>query len=175
MTALETLNAQPLAGYAPSWGMALWQMQDTRRRTLNGLANLDTARLDWSPAGETVNTVGSLLYHIALIETDWLYSEILETPYPPELLEWFPVDVRDTDGRLSVFSGETLERHLARLSAVRNAMLDALREMPEEDFHRPRTLPQYIVTPAWVLQHLCQHEAEHRGEMMALLTRAPAT
>jgi uncharacterized damage-inducible protein DinB len=174
MTQLESLVAEPLAGYAPSWAMALWQMQDTRMRTLRWLSKIDPARLDWSPAGETVNTVGSLLYHIALIETDWLYAEILEAPYPQELMDWFPVDVRDADGRLSVVSGEPLERHLARLSAVRNAMLDALRDRPEDDFHRPRTLPQYVVTPAWVLQHLCQHEAEHRGEMMTLLARAPA-
>lgn len=174
MSELESLVAQPLVGYAPSWAMGLWQMQDTRMRTLRWLNTMDPARLDWSPAGEAVNTVGSLLYHIALIETDWLYAEILEAPYPPELTDWFPVDVRDADGRLSVVSGEPLERHLARLSAVRHAMLDALRPLPEDDFHRPRTLPQYIVTPAWVLQHLCQHEAEHRGEMMALLSRAPA-
>jgi hypothetical protein len=29
-------------------------------------------------------------------------------------------------------------------------------------------MPDYEVTPEWVLHHLCQHEAEHRAEIAAL-------
>jgi uncharacterized damage-inducible protein DinB len=28
-----------------------------------------------------------------------------------------------------------------------------------------RIFPQYEVSPEWVLHHLSQHEAEHRGEI----------
>jgi hypothetical protein len=41
--------------------------------------------------------------------------------------------------------------------------------MTAEDLHRVRTLPQYDVSPAWVLHHLSQHEAEHRGEIESIL------
>jgi uncharacterized damage-inducible protein DinB len=34
-----------------------------------------------------------------------------------------------------------------------------------EDLRRARNLPQYDVTPDWVLHHLVQHEAEHRAEL----------
>lgn len=41
--------------------------------------------------------------------------------------------------------------------------------MTAADFHRARRLPQYEVSPAWVLHHLAQHEAEHRGELGSIL------
>ena len=37
--------------------------------------------------------------------------------------------------------------------------------MSLEEFHRPRKLDQYNVTPEWVIHHLIQHEAEHRGQI----------
>ena len=37
--------------------------------------------------------------------------------------------------------------------------------MTREDFHRPRILERYNVSPAWVIHHLIQHEAEHRGQI----------
>ncbi len=41
--------------------------------------------------------------------------------------------------------------------------------MTVEDFRRPRHFPgQYDVTPEWVLHHLIQHEAEHRGHIQTL-------
>ena len=35
------------------------------------------------------NTIGTLLYHIAAIELDWLHSEILEREFPGDFRTWF--------------------------------------------------------------------------------------
>jgi hypothetical protein len=40
--------------------------------------------------------------------------------------------------------------------------------MTAEDFHTPRAREDYDVSPAWVLHHLLQHEAEHRSEIVRL-------
>lgn len=46
------------------------------------------------------------------------------------------------------------------------AMLTAeLGSMPDAELHRPRSLSAYDVSPAWVLHHLLQHEAEHRAHV----------
>jgi len=117
------------------------------------------------------NSIGTLLYHIAAIETDWLFTEILEREIAPEVMKLFPVDVRDARGRLSRVRGLSLARHRQRLRAVRDVLLDALRGMPVEEYCRVRCLPEYRVTPAWVLHHLAQHEAEHRGQITDLRRR----
>jgi uncharacterized damage-inducible protein DinB len=155
-----------LAGYEPVVGAALWRLEDTRARTLRVLGDLPENFVDFETRG---NTVGTILYHVALIETDWLCSEILEEPYPDDLKALLPLDDRDADGVLTLVRDESLEQHLGRLRSVRTTLLDKLRGMTAEDFVRPRKLPDYDVTPEWVLHHLSQHEAEHRGEIGSVI------
>jgi uncharacterized damage-inducible protein DinB len=44
--------------------------------------------------------------------------------------------------------------------------------MTVAEFRRPRPVNFYLVTPEWVLHHLMQHEAEHRGQIEILATLA---
>jgi uncharacterized damage-inducible protein DinB len=162
----ENLIENPLAGYQPEIGAALWRLEDARDRTLRLLKELPAEYVDTEVQG---NSIGSILYHLALIEADWLYTEILEQPIPDEIDNLFPVDVRDQAGILSNVRGQSLEQHLARMRTVRISLLENLRELTSEDFHRLRSLPDYHVTPGWVLHHLAQHEAEHRGEIGSVI------
>jgi uncharacterized damage-inducible protein DinB len=128
--------------------------------------------LHWRPDDEA-NTIGTLLYHIVAIELDWLYVEILERPdYGPEVVALLPHDVRGPSGRLTPVHGETLADHLARMAASRQLLLDALYPMTAADFYRVRCLDAYDVTPEWVLYHLMEHEAGHRGEIGELRRQA---
>lgn len=155
----------PSAEFEPEIGRWLWALQDGRRRTKEALRGISVETLDWRPAGGG-NTIGTLLYHVAAIEMDWLYTEILESDsYPPELARYFPYDVRDAGGQLVPVIGETLQGHWDRLEWVRGHFLAAFRGMSLEEFRRPRRLEEYDVTPEWVIHHLIQHEAEHRGQM----------
>ena len=162
------LEADCAPGIAP-W---LWAMEDGRRRTLARLEGISQPELDWTPpAGQ--NAIGTLLYHIAAIEMDWLFTEVLEQPdFPPDIEVLFPLDVRDASGRLSPCPDVALADHLARLDDVRARLLATFRTMSAAEFRRVRHLRDYDVTPEWVLHHLLQHEAEHRGEIM--LVRALA-
>lgn len=162
----ELLVIPELAGYAPQVGAALWRLEDARDRTLRLLRDMPAETIDRETPG---NSVGAILYHVALIEADWLFAEILQEPIPAQLHHLLPVDVRDQDGILTAVRGQTLEEHLARLAAIRSILLDRLRAMTDEDFQRVRSLRQYDVSPDWVLHHLAQHEAEHRGELGAAI------
>ena len=141
----------------------LWVLDDTRRRTHEALEGLDDTHLDSpSPSG---NTIGTILAHIAVIEVDWLYVEIREEPYPDDLIPLLPPAVRDADGNLMPVPGTPLSRHLHTLEVTRARLLDTVRTLDLADLRRPRHLPDYDVTPEWVLHHLVQHEAEHRAEI----------
>ncbi|MDQ5823697.1 MAG: DinB family protein [Chloroflexota bacterium] len=165
----EDLQVVALPGYEPEIGRWLWALQDTRHDTLRSLEGLTTADLDTKPPGAD-NTIGVLLYHIALVETSWLYDEALDNrPAPPYIEALFPLDARDQESQLSSMRGISLEEHLQRLQSVRNALMEEFKPMTLEDFRRPRHFPgQYDVTPEWVLHHLIQHEAEHRGHIQTL-------
>ena len=161
--------------HEPEIGGWLWALEDTRRRTLTMLAGISAAVVDWFPPnmrenGE--NSIGTLLYHIALVEADWLYCEVLETEFPPAIVALFPHDIRDDQEHLTLIQGVDLADHLARLAVVRDHLLQIFQPMTLDDFCRVRHLPTYDVTPHWVLHHLIQHEAEHRGQMATLRSRA---
>jgi uncharacterized damage-inducible protein DinB len=155
----------------PAIGVWLWALSDARRRTLEQLHDIPAAAIDWQPA-ESAQSIGSILYHIALIEADWLYTEVLEQAYPDPIAALFPYDSRDQHGLLTSIRGVALSEHLARLETVRQRILAAYQAMDLHDFRRVRHLPEYDVTPEWVLHHLTQHEAEHRSEIGALRARA---
>jgi len=155
----------------PEIGRWLWVLQDTRQRTLSELDRLTPAIIDWLPPNNE-SSIGTVLYHIALIESDWLYTEVLEQPIPPEVLSLFPYDDRDEQRRLTQVKGLGLSQHLGRLETVRGLLLDVFRSMHLEEFRRVRSLAEYDVTPEWVLHHLIQHEAEHRSQIGGLRVAA---
>ena len=162
---METNIISPLEGYEPVIGMWLWSMQDSRKRTLGSLQGLDNKTVNWvDPKG--TNSIGSLLYHIAAIEMSWLYEDILEgADLPPDIAELMQYDVRDNEGTLTSVIVESLDTHLNRLKYCRDHFLLKFQGITVEEFRRPRKLERYEVTPEWVIHHLMQHEAEHRGQI----------
>ncbi|WP_420595629.1 DinB family protein [Deinococcus sp.] len=170
MTAQELLTLTPAPAQTPEIGVWLSVLREGRERTLRRAAQI--ADLDAVP--ERGHSAGTLLYHVALIEMDWLYSEVLEkqeADFPPEARDWFPLDARGEDGKLSAVTGESLERHLERLAWVRARLEETFEGMGLEEFRRVRQMEDYDVTPEWVLMHLALHESHHEGQL-SLLPRA---
>jgi uncharacterized damage-inducible protein DinB len=155
---------QPLPHGVPEIGVWLWALEDSRQRTLATVENYTQAVLDWEPSWSG-NNIATLLYHIAAVEVDWLYEEVLQQEFPAEIDRLFPFDMRDAGGQLSKVCKESLEMHIQRLAKVRANLLSVFSVMTLDEFRRPRFLPDYDVTPEWVLYHLLQHEAEHRGQI----------
>jgi uncharacterized damage-inducible protein DinB len=96
-------------------------------------------------------------------------------PWPEELQRLFVLSARDAEEHLSPLRGETLEAHLHRLDLVRQHLLATFKGMTLREFRRPHSFAQYRVTAEWVLQHLIQHEGEHRGQIQLLRTLAEGT
>jgi uncharacterized damage-inducible protein DinB len=152
----------------PEVGRWLSAMEDARRDTLHELEGVPDEAIDWRPDGAE-NSIGTLLYHVALVEADWLLTDIMGPDgaalWPGDLL---PFDDRDAEHRLTRMEGETLEQHLGRLRAVRSLFLEQMQPMSAQDFHRLRARERFDVSADWVLHHLLQHEAEHRAQIAAL-------
>jgi len=156
-------HLDPVDGFEPQVGRFVAMLQDTRSRLLRDLEDLTDGELDrvlpWAP-----NSVGTLLYHVAAIELDWTFADILESDdFPDGAEDWFPVDVREDDGRLSPVV-EPLEQHMERLDWVRQHLLVTLKGLSDVDLDRTVN-PENPSSVGWILQHLMQHEAEHRGQI----------
>lgn len=170
----RSLIIEELSGYPPQVGRALAALQDARQRTRDALEQIDERAVDWVPP-EGGNSIGTLLYHIAAIEMDWLFVDVLEQRFTDEVHALLPYSVHNEQGHLTAVLGLTLEEHQERLDRTRVVLLQAFRKMPFSEFRRVRVLEEYVVSPEWVLHHLAQHEAEHRGQIMMLAERAART
>ncbi len=169
----ENLHITPLTGFVPEVGRALWMLEDTRTLTGHILDGISPEVIDWQPPNG--NSIGTLLYHIAIIEMDWLFNEVMEEKMPASVWEAFPHPVRGVNDRLMVVKGLSLDAHFKRLDYTRRLLLDTFKRITLDDFRRPRTLERYDVTPEWVIHHLVLHETEHRGEIGTIRTLAEAS
>jgi uncharacterized damage-inducible protein DinB len=154
----------------PEIGRWLWALEDGRQRTRKAMEGLNPSIVDWV-SDHHEHTIGTLLYHIAIVEMDWLAIEVMENKLPQNVWDDFPYPMREHN-RLTNVVGMSLTEHWRRLDSVRDQLMNIYKFMSLEEFRRPRVLEEYVVTPEWVLHHLCQHEAEHRSEMAAIRTAA---
>ncbi|MCA9928300.1 MAG: DinB family protein [Anaerolineales bacterium] len=163
----ELLTVGTIQAGEPEIGSFLWLLEAARRQLKRTLNEIDEQWLDWEPPYNG-NSIGTLLYHIAAIEIDWLYEEVLQTKFPAEITALLPFAVRDETGRLTAVRHIPLSDHIQRLDDARTRLLDVYADMSLAEFRRVRHLSNYDVTPEWVLHHLIQHETEHRGQIMEI-------
>lgn len=125
--------------------------------------------------------MATLLYHIAVFEADWVYTDVLGNEYdmenripgcPPQIAKVFPYPMLLEDHAYTPVFGEPLETHLERLDVMRGALLDVFTSMGLDDFRTPRLSEESAVTPEWALMHLARHESEHRGQIWEARTAA---
>jgi uncharacterized damage-inducible protein DinB len=145
----------------------LTMLADCRSLTMDGIKNLRFDLLYWR-RNDFDSNISDLLYHIAYVEADWLYSDVLEKPIPEELTQQLSYKDRDNVGRLIHVGAEELESSLIRMEKVRAKLNLTFAKMTLEEFRRLRHLEKHDVSPEWVLHHLLQHEAEHRGQINLL-------
>jgi len=152
-------------------GVLLSALQDGRRRTLKVAKSLPRLVYDVRP--DVGHSAGTILYHVAAIEADWLWVDVLGEEFPPDVQALFPWPVRDAKGRLTHVAVGDPDDYVERLEEVRDRLLEVYRPMSLEDFRRRRAGPEFDVSAEWVLHHLIQHEATHRLGLAALRSRPP--
>lgn len=176
---MRQLEITPLTGYDPEVGRWLWALQDVRRRyTLRLVRDLDPRLVDWEGPDGQENAIGSLLYHVALVEMSWLYGDVKQmTELPPAVQPDFPFPSREPDrNHLTRVLGVPLADHITRLDRSRATFLKELEGISPDDWRRLRRphdfeKVNYEVTPEWAVFHLVEHEAGHAFQISSLRAR----
>ena len=171
----RVLEVSPPEGYAPEVAPWLWAMEAIRRRTRTHVRGLAQDVLDWTGPGGTENSIGTLLYHIAVVEMGWLHNEILDRwdLFPEDDFPFEPF----TEDRITPVVGVSAADHVARLDRSRAVFLERMAPMTVEDWSRLREPAgeDYAASPAWVVFHLVEHEAGHAAQIAVMKKRAQAS
>ena len=168
----ELYTVTPLKGYSARIGRYLAMMDDVRSRTLKYVEGLTAEQLSWYP-NEKCESIATLLLHIAAVERSWIGEDILRNPMNEE--EWkyaFPI-------RLGIpqITAMSPQYYFTVLEKTRRETKEALRELKEKDLAREieplnpgEGNESKRFTIEWILYHLIEHEAHHKGQI-ALMKR----
>lgn len=165
---IPRFSVEPVAGCDPTVGLWLAILDDARDRLVYALKSVQEADLDQAPP-IGINTIGMILYHIALTDLNWVYDNWLKQPYPEDIAPLFPYPLTHGDENLYPVRGWGMSDYLERLAAARSKVHEAFKPLTLEAFRGPvlreEAYGTYEMTPESILRHLAQHESEHRGEI----------
>jgi uncharacterized damage-inducible protein DinB len=154
--------AEPFKGELGNWISALDEVRQLTQRAVSGLTPNELA---WMPHPKG-NTIGQLLRHIALVELDWILTDICRgEPLPPDAPEMLRLEGPMSDpGRCSLEEfmtaldfARTVTKH--RLSRFGASECDSTRECAGENSLR-------VFNVRWIFFHLVEHEAHHKGQIL---------
>ncbi len=154
-------------------GLALAALEEVRGRTKRAVSGLSTERLAARPT-RARNSIGQLLRHIALVEIDWILTDIERgVPLPagaPEMLQ--------IAGPMAEPGSRPLVEFVAALDFARGVTVERLSRLPAQEIDAERTYSDESVrrhfNVRWILHHLLVHEAHHLGQI-ATAARGPDT
>jgi len=158
---------EPAPGFAGELGIWVSSLEDVQRRTLEAVAGLTPEELAWKPPGGG-NSIGQLLRHIALVELDWVFTDLsrgeaLPKTAPPILL---------LDGPMADPGLQPLEIFTAVLEYARKETRTRLGRYGRDEIETSRESAgkgaRRVFNVRWILLHLLDHEAQHAGQILLL-------
>lgn len=153
-----------------------WMLEDLRKVTLNGVEHLTKEQLFQIPH-EGEYPVGAYLMHLAEVDISWL--EIISGKKLPETLKaraysdkWYdpsgtpepPKDALEISEYFETI-GETRKSFLDYISTLKDSELEEIVTFKGREKERS-------FSKKWIIYHIIEHEAHHRGQMFLLIRKA---
>ena len=161
-------------GFAPEIGRLVAMMTYVRRTTLDAVAGLTVAELDYVLDAES-NTIGALLAHVAAVEVAYQLATFDRRGFTEqEMRRWGAALALGKRARRAIRE-RPLEDYVSQLDEVRGRTLGELAR--RDDAWLDETTPFWDARPAnnyfkWF--HVFEDELSHRGQIRLLRTRAVA-
>lgn len=165
-TAPKTLV--PPTGMGREVGLLFAQLEEARARTRTAVHGISTADLDAELPGSPY-TIGMLLFHVAGVEYWWMHRVLCGEEIEPGVEKEFAPARLDSADALKL-RGHDVGYYLGVLDEVRAKTESVCWRLPDEALERECYSPEdgKRYSGRYVLAHLCDHEAEHRGALLLL-------
>jgi uncharacterized damage-inducible protein DinB len=164
----------PREGYSEQIGILVSQMEWVRASVISATRGLTQPQLDFLMDSQS-NTIGALLMHLAA--TDAIYQDLtfygLKDFSPANKTRFGVAMELGEEGRKQI-KGHDLNYHISVMTEVRENTLKEFKKRDDKWF--AEVDPDFFGGPTnnfckWF--HVCEHEANHRGQMTVIRKRLP--
>ncbi|MDQ3022071.1 MAG: DinB family protein [Bacteroidota bacterium] len=153
-----------------------WMLEDVRKETLEGVKHLTKEQLFQNPI-EGEFPIGAYLMHFAEVDVSWL--EILSGHEQPEDLKkksyydkWFDPSEESSPPKEPI----EIKEYLETIAMARKNFLDYISTLKDSDLEenviRQGKSGERKILKKWIIYHILEHEAHHRGQMFMLIRKA---
>ncbi|HEY2348218.1 MAG TPA: DinB family protein [Puia sp.] len=166
----------PREGYSPQIGILVSQLDWVRASVISATKGLTQPELDFLVDAQS-NTIGALLFHLAA--TDAVYQDLTFynlNDFSPANKKKFGVAMELGDEARKQIKGNDLNFYISLMTEVRESTLKEFKNRDDKWFQTVD--PEFFGGPTnnfckWF--HVCEHEANHRGQMTVIRKRLPGT
>ena len=166
----------PREGYSLQIGILVSQLEWVRASVISATKGLTQPQLDFLVDAQS-NTIGALLMHLAA--TDAVYQDLTFYNLPgfsPANKKKFAVAMGLGDEGRKQIKGHDLDYYINIMTEVRDSTLKELKNRDDKWFQEVD--PEFFGGPTnnfckWF--HVCEHEANHRGQMTVIRKRLPGS
>lgn len=164
----------PREGYSMQIGILVSQMDWVRASVISATKGLSQPELDFLVDAQS-NSIGALLMHLAA--TDTIYQDLtfynLQNFSPANKTKFGVAMELGDEGRKQI-KGHDLNYYINIMIEVREKTLSEFKKRDDKWFQQ--TDPDFFGGPTnnfckWF--HVCEHEANHRGQMTVIRKRLP--
>ena len=160
----------PPKGLSREIGLLVAGLEDVRAQTIELIADLSVEELSARPF-EQAPQIGALLLHLAKNEYWWIqvaYADRDDTG--DERRKFFlEEEALDTDFTTQLLTADDC---IALLNAAHQLTLSTLAGADDSEleifFANPKPTPEYKSTLRWIIHHVIDHEAHHKGQIAML-------
>jgi uncharacterized damage-inducible protein DinB len=165
----------PRDGYSPQIGILVSQMEWIRESVIRATKGLTQPELDFLVDSKS-NSIGALLMHLAA--TDVIYQDLtfnkLQDFSPENKTKWGVAMGLGDEGRKQI-KGHNLDYYISALTAVRETTFKEFKKRDDKWFAEvdPHFFGDLPTNNFCKWFHVCEHEANHRGQIAVIRKRIP--
>ena len=163
---LEIFKLEKFADLCPK--VATWYaiMMNSREYLIEIIEGLDEEALDFTPNEEKIETIGTLLMHIAAVEWSWIFEDIDGMEMDFERFK-YGFSLR-TNVNIPQIKGKSKQFYLDELKDVREKVYNRLCHLKDGELEKMVGSDKEKYTIEWILFHIAEHEMMHIGQILLL-------
>lgn len=165
----------PIEGYSTQIGTLVSMLNYNRYTIISMVKSMSMKDLDYLHDAHA-NTIGSLLMHLGATEKYYQINtfEGRQDFNDDEKKKWGAAMTLGEEGRKNI-KGKEVQYYIDEITSVRRATLDELKKKDDKWLLAidPEWSKENPLNTYWKWFHVCEHEANHRGQIAWLRSRLP--